>query len=80
MYFTLLVNLFNNGLCSLYNKSDNIIFGDEMNIKYDKIGIRLAKRRKELKYTQPQLAEIVGISKNHISHLKTVDPSVWKYY
>lgn len=38
-----------------------------MNIKYDKIGFRLAKRRKELKYTQPQLAEIVGISKNHIS-------------
>lgn len=50
--------------------SDNIIFGDEMNIKYDKIGIRLAKRRKELKYTQPQLAEIVGISKNHISQFE----------
>ena len=32
-----------------------------MNIKYDKIGFRLAKRRKKLKYTQPQLAEIVGI-------------------
>lgn len=70
MYFTLLVNLFNNGLCSLCNMSDNIIFGDEMNIKYDKIGIRLAKRRKELKYTQPQLAEIVGISKNHISQFE----------
>lgn len=41
-----------------------------MNIKYDKIGIRLAKRRKELKYTQPQLAEIVGISKNHISQFE----------
>ena len=39
-----------------------------MNIKYDKIGFRLAKRRKKLKYTQPQLAEIVGISKNHISN------------
>ncbi len=41
-----------------------------MNIKYDKIGLRLAKRRKELKYTQPQLAEIVGISKNHISQFE----------
>lgn len=41
-----------------------------MNIKYDKIGFRLAKRRKKLKYTQPQLAEIVGISKNHISQFE----------
>lgn len=41
-----------------------------MNIKYDKIGLRLAKRRKELKYTQPQLAEIVGVSKNHISQFE----------
>ncbi len=41
-----------------------------MNIKYNKIGIRLAKRRKELKYTQPELAEIVGISKNHISQFE----------
>lgn len=40
-----------------------------MNIKYDKIGFRLAKRRKKLKYT-PQLAEIVGISKNHISQFE----------
>ena len=41
-----------------------------MNIKYDKIGFRLAKRQKKLKYTQPQLAEIVGISKNHISQFE----------
>ena len=47
-----------------------------MNIKYDKIGFRLAKRRKKLKYTQPQLAEIVGISKNHISQFENGGSSV----
>ena len=60
------MNLSNIGLCYFDKLSDNIISV----MKYDKIGIRLAKRRKELKYTQPQLAEIVGISKNHISQFE----------
>lgn len=41
-----------------------------MNIKYRKIGLRLAQRRKELGYTQPQLGERIGVSKNHISQIE----------
>lgn len=42
----------------------------KLDIKYNKIGIRIANRRKELKYTQPQLGEMIGVTKNHISHLE----------
>lgn len=41
-----------------------------LNVKYRKIGLRLAQRRKELGYTQPQLGERIGISKNHISQIE----------
>lgn len=41
-----------------------------MNIKYRKVGLRLAQRRKELRYTQPQLGEMIGVSKNHISQFE----------
>ena len=40
----------------------------KLNVKYNKIGIRLANRRRELKYTQPQLGEMIGVTKNHISN------------
>lgn len=42
----------------------------KLNVKYDKIGIRLANRRRELKYTQPQLGEMIGVTKNHISNFE----------
>ncbi len=41
-----------------------------VNIKYRKVGLRLAQRRKELRYTQPQLGEMIGVSKNHISQFE----------
>lgn len=43
-----------------------------MNVKinYRKIGSRIAQRRKELNLTQSQLAEIVELSKNHISNIE----------
>ena len=41
-----------------------------LNVKYRKIGLRLAQRRKELGYTQPQLGEKIGVSKNHISQIE----------
>lgn len=42
----------------------------KLNVKYNKIGIRLANRRRELKYTQPQLGEMIGVTKNHISNFE----------
>lgn len=44
-----------------------------MNVKinYRKIGARIAQKRKELDLTQAQLAEIVDLSKNHISTVET---------
>lgn len=41
-----------------------------LNIKYRKIGLRLAQRRKELNFTQPQLGEMIGVTKNHISQFE----------
>jgi len=41
-----------------------------LNIKYKKIGLRISNRRKELNFTQPQLAELIGVSKNHISQFE----------
>lgn len=40
-------------------------------INYRKIGSRIAQRRKELHLTQAQLAEIVDLSKNHISNVES---------
>lgn len=42
----------------------------KLNIKYNKTGIRLANRRRELKYTQPKLGEMIGVTKNHISNFE----------
>lgn len=42
----------------------------KMRINYQKIGSRIAQRRKENKYTQAQLAEIIDVSKNHISNIE----------
>ncbi len=46
--------------------------GDElMNIDYERIGFRIAQRRRELKLKQRQLAELVGVSNKYISNLET---------
>lgn len=42
----------------------------KLNVKYNKIGVRLANRRRELKYTQPKLGEMIGVTKNHISNFE----------
>lgn len=41
-----------------------------MNVKYKKVGSRLAQRRKEKGLSQPELGDIVGITKNHISQFE----------
>lgn len=43
----------------------------EVEIDYRKIGRRMAQRRKDLKLTQANLAEIVKLSKNHISNVES---------
>lgn len=41
-----------------------------MTVDYDKIGIRIAQRRHELKMKQNYLAEITDLSNNHISNIE----------
>lgn len=38
---------------------------------YKKIGIRIRKYRKAINLSQEQLAELVGISPTHMSHIET---------
>lgn len=42
-----------------------------MKRQYKDMGVRIQSRRKELKMTQGQLAEKVGISNNHMSSIET---------
>lgn len=41
-----------------------------MTVDYDKIGIRIAQRRHELKMKQNYLVEITDLSNNHISNIE----------
>ncbi len=43
----------------------------KLDINYRKIGSRITQKRKELELTQSQLAEIVNLSKNHISNIES---------
>lgn len=51
-------------------KIDTIIIGDIMTVDYNKIGIRIAQRRRELKMKQCYLAEKTNLSNNHISNIE----------
>lgn len=42
-----------------------------MGIDYEKLGLRLKKRRKELRLTQERLAEYCDVSSTYISHIET---------
>lgn len=41
-----------------------------MKVDYEKIGIRIAQRRRELKIRQCQLADKTNLSNNHISNIE----------
>ena len=41
-----------------------------MEYKYETMGLRIAKRRKSLKIQQNVLAELIGISNNHMSSIE----------
>ncbi|MDR1091788.1 MAG: helix-turn-helix domain-containing protein [Prevotella sp.] len=43
----------------------------ELDIDYKRIGARIRSARKELSMTQSKLAESIGLSVNHISHIET---------
>lgn len=40
-------------------------------VDFQKVGLRIRKRRIECGFTQEQLGEIVGCSNNHLSHVET---------
>ena len=42
-----------------------------MRLDYERIGFRIAQRRRELKMKQRQLAELVGVSNKYISNIET---------
>lgn len=42
-----------------------------MNIDYKLIGSRISQKRKELKITQKQLSELIGISNTHICSIES---------
>ena len=44
--------------------------GDDMEINYKEIGRRIADRRKRQQIRQQDLAEILGISNNHLSSIE----------
>lgn len=41
-----------------------------MKINKELVGIRIMQKRKEYGYSQEQLAELIGISKNHLSSIE----------
>ena len=41
-----------------------------MSVDYSEVGRRIKKRRAILGYTQQELAELAGISKNHVSNIE----------
>lgn len=45
-------------------------------IDYSDIGMRIRRRRKELKMSQEKLAEKAGIGSSHISHIETGNTKV----
>lgn len=49
---------------------DNILLGDINVCRLQKIGIRIAQRRKEIKMKQNALAEKTDLSNNHISNIE----------
>ena len=49
---------------------DNILLGDIYVCGLQKIGIRIAQRRKEIKMKQNTLAEKTNLSNNHISNIE----------
>ena len=63
--------LFYFGLFILFIYNGMILLVMNVEINYRKIGSRIAQRRKELHLTQAQLAEIVDLSKNHISNVES---------
>ena len=71
VFFKLLLNLFYVSLFILSEYNGIILSVMNVKINYRKIGTRIAQRRKELDLTQAQLAEIVDLSKNHISTVET---------
>lgn len=44
--------------------------GDNMELNYNEIGRRISNRRKHKKLSQQALAEILGISNNHLSSIE----------
>lgn len=51
-------------------KIDTITTGDIMTVDYNRIGIRISQRRRELKMKQCSLAEKTNLSNNHISNIE----------
>ena len=59
--------------CSLFAFVHPIVrinTGDDMELNYTEIGRRIAERRKHKKLSQQALAEILGISNNHLSSIE----------
>lgn len=49
---------------------DTISMGDNMELKYDEMGKRISARRKQLRMKQNVLAELIGVSNNHLSSIE----------
>ena len=47
-----------------------IIWGENMHIDFNELGIRIKKRRRELNLKQNELSEMLGISNNYLSNIE----------
>lgn len=57
-------------MLTLFSSIDIINVVIEMEIMYEEIGRRIAKRRRALKMKQEELASILNVSNNHISSIE----------
>ncbi len=49
---------------------------NEQFLKYKKLGLNIAYYRKERNFSQIQLAEMIGISRTHMSRIETAECAV----
>lgn len=60
-------------ICAFYlsPSDDKILSVIKMTINYNNIGLRIGQRRRELKMTQKDVAELIGVTDKYISNLET---------